>query len=258
MELPQDIAREFCESQHAEVYSLRPGLLMACSPSAKKELFSEAAAAPKKNIFLSSEEQALISKISRIRFSERTCENVDKITNDSEKKALEGLIGKKLIYVLKSSKYPKGVYNIPTNVFYAHKNQASPRTVRAPSANFNANAISGPALAINTVEHLKKLGYMVLSNEAEAKYQMQNIKNEIKDDDVKGVRGFDKKYYILRKSFLHEFKQPIFELLDEGLMSAKDMSEKLKLTSEAITVVLMVMADEGLVIEKRKGKWAKA
>lgn len=272
LELPSTIASQFGDYYEIEIFPLRSQMFIACTLSTKNEVFATQTFSTGANYsqsMLNDSEQSVVNKISRIRFFERNEEMVGKTLNSDEKKILEGLINRRVVVLFKSAKYPNGVYNISNKIYFSNKQQRSMQNRALDSAvsggntskdkqTFDPNAIEGPALAINTIEHLKKLGYMVLSNESEAKYQMQNIKSEIKDDEVRGVRGFDKKYYILRKSFLREFEQPIFSLLDEGLSVPREMSERIKLTSEAITVVLMVMADEGLVIEKRRGEWAKA
>ncbi|MFH0927070.1 MAG: winged helix-turn-helix domain-containing protein [Candidatus Micrarchaeota archaeon] len=288
LEIPLGVSGQFSsEGQGAEIYSLRDGVLLVCSTGARNEIFSHEAqprypapAYNSRNFSLSEAEQALVNKLLRIRFFERTEQNVKKAINGEEENVLAQLLSRRAITIFKNSKYPQGVYNISNKIFFAQKPRenfshgapangapssgaAQPSLPEAQSSapeaqNHNANSVAGPALAINTVEHLQKLGYMVLSSEAEAKYLMEQIKGTIKDDDVKGVRGFDKKYYILRKSFLREFEQPIFDLLEQGNSHSKDIGERLGLTPEAITVILMVMADEGLVIERRRGEWAKA
>ncbi len=124
------------------------------------------------------------------------------------------------------------------------------------SSNQITNSVTNPQ--INSILHLQKFGYMVISNEAEAKIQMQNIKVQIKNEDVCGVRGFDKKYYVIKKSYLNSLEPLISVLLNQGTSNLVQIASKLNLPSDAITAVLVIMADEGLVIEKRRGEWAKA
>ncbi|MFA5108028.1 MAG: hypothetical protein WC492_00640 [Candidatus Micrarchaeia archaeon] len=314
LQLTPDAAKHISSLSEVEVIVLRDGLLLVSSPSVASEIFGlsgasalvsnagstvlGASASPSQNFGgqylaransdsngfghlpstpsaqIGLDEQALLEKLSRISFVQRTPTNVLKSLGNAEKSALKSLISKNIITIFKSKKYPEGVYNISNKVFFtpAKKSvisnsqnivpasQKNSTTIQAPDSNlsFNANAVSGPALAINTFEHLQRLGYMVLSNEYEAKEQMEQIKQRLKGDAVAGVRGFDKKYYVLRKSFLQEFENPIFDLLDSGLCKAQEMGNRINLTPEAVTVILMVMADEGLVLEKRRGVWEKA
>ena len=317
LQLAPEAARHICNLSEVEVIVLRDGLLLVSSPSVASEIFGLSGAgascaknpggkspqsaglgangighsysAPAGQIGLG--EQALLEKLSRVSFVQRTPGNVLKSLSVAEKSALKTLISKNIITILKSKKYPDGVYNISNKAFFAPASKSpaansteAPQRQREAQAfrpgsftsaqnsaqaggknsdaknaqTFNAGLQSGPALAINTFEHLEKLGYMVLSNEYEAKEQMEQIKQRLKGDAAAGVRGFDKKYYVLRKSFLQEFENPVFDLLDSRVSTAQEMGARLNLTPEAVTVILMVMADEGLVLEKRRGIWEKA
>lgn len=262
-ELPAEA--QFQEGAPVDIFVLRPGMILLCTQPAKSEVFGHREVSSLKSS-LPPQEQAVLSKLARIRFFERNQMNVQSSFSDEEKAILESLISKNAVSLFKSPRYPDGVYNI-SNKYFASRSAPQPNSVQtsqtadfdsAPAQTFNANSLPGPALAINTIEHLKKLGYMVLSNEGEAKYLMEKIKQELKGEEIKGVRGFDKKYYVLRKSFLMEFEQPVFELLDSGKIKADAIAKQLNLTSEAITAMLIIMADEGLVIEPRRGEWAKA
>lgn len=261
LQLPQNAASLYNDAQGAEIFYLKDGLyLLAISGLPSGALVQERANAAQnaKQSAASQfepDEQALMLKLSRIRFDERTPDLVKGKINPSEAAILSRLISNKAISVFKSGKYPKGVYNIPKGFFYPTLAASKPA---APQKKYLPAAKGGKLLAINTFEHLQALGYMVLSNEGEARMQMEKIKSEIKDDDVKGVRGFDKQYYVLKKSFLREFENPVLALLGEGIHTSAGMSQKIGITSEAITVILMVMADEGMVIERRKGIWEKA
>ena len=200
-------------------------------------------------------ELALISKLARIPFSARTPENVLKSLNDSEKQMLKTLLLQKAVGIFKNSRYPQGVYSIPNKIYFPSRGLGVKKEAQKFS---HPSQFAGPAMAINTFEHLSALGYMVLSSEGEAKQMMPIIKEKLKGDDVKGVRGFDKNYYVLRKSFLREYETAVFSMLEEGLGTPEEIGPKLNITREAAMVILMVMADEGEAIEKRRGVFARA
>jgi len=105
---------------------------------------------------------------------------------------------------------------------------------------------------------LRKLGYMILDNENEAKNVMPTLASEITHDDVKGVRGFDKKYYVLLRSFYLEHEGRLLAALDRGPKNADAMAPEMHLTPEAVRTLLVVLADGGEVIEKQKGVWQRA
>ena len=98
---------------------------------------------------------------------------------------------------------------------------------------------------------------MVLNTEDEAKTVMVQIQPMLKNDDVRGIRGFDKRYYVLKRSFLHQYAGLVLAQLDSGPAVAEKIAAALNLDTDAVSVILMIMADEGEVIEKRKGMWER-
>ncbi len=126
-----------------------------------------------------------------------------------------------------------------------------------PSYPSSPSFISKPG-DLNTVEHLIAKGYMVLNNENEAKTVMPHINAKLKDETVKGIRGFDRKYYVLRRSFLMEYESRLLPILDSGAANVKTLGEKLGLDENAVTVLLMILGDDGEVIELKKGMWRRA
>lgn len=194
---------------------------------------------------LSADEMAVARRLSAIKFQSRQVPQVEKVLNAAEKKALETLLQKKLVQIMKSEKYPKGVFNISDAMYAAAK---PGQAVTAPV----------PTTAINSVDHLKRLGYMILDNENEAKSVMPALHDQITTEDVKGVRGFDKKYYVLLRPFFMQHEGKLRALLGKGGMTCEQIAPELHLTSEAVRTLLLVLADSGEVIEKKKGMWEMA
>ena len=236
---------------------------------------------------LSPDENSVIRKLLTIRFEERTVPHVAKKITTAEKKVLEQLVARRLIEVFKNAKYKEGVYNISQKVYSAVASPAnfeadkyapaglSPdtekRTVQsapAPRISYQTapaySSSSSPQSSakslrppINSAEHLAKFGYMVLNTEDEAKTVMVQIQPMLKNDDVRGIRGFDKRYYVLKRSFLHQYAGLVLAQLDSGPAVAEKIAAALNLDTDAVSVILMIMADEGEVIEKRKGMWER-
>lgn len=266
--LPDELASALKDGQEIEIFPLRDGIYIITIPGALSEKMptaapvqtkSEAAkplpirAAPAASLGISLErdEEAVARKLCKIRYENREVPKVEAMLNAAEKKALAGILQKKLITIGKNAKYPKGVYNISDALYNAMR---TPGT--APAASARAPSVASPP--INTVEHLQKLGYMILDNETEAKNLMPRLQDAIKADDVKGVRGFDKKYYVLLRGFYVENEAKIIALLDAGPKKCDAMAPEVHLTPEGVRTLLMVLADQGEVIEKAKGVWERA
>ncbi len=249
---------------------------------------------PIKPRVLSPPEAALVRKLTAIRFEERTVPQVAKKIGAIEKKLLDGLVARRLIEVFKNSKYKDGVYNISQGVFHAvsaqeggEKNkQETPGTLEVPFPVPGArNELPGPAprgppapsqrtqaaisrepassiadskIPINSPAHLQRFGYMVLDNENEARAVMESVKDVQKSDPVKGVRGFDRKYYVLRRSFMAQHKDALLARLDAGDANSDTVAKDTGLSAAAASVLLMILADDGEVLEKKKGMWGRA
>jgi hypothetical protein len=248
--LPKEAEGLFGEGEEADFFVLKKGLYLVSMPNADAPPVKKAESPLQKKggvlLSLSNDERALSRKLSTIRFEDRQVPSVEKQLNASEKKALASLIGKKLVSLMKSAKYPRGVYGISDGLY--GEMRTFPKT--------GAGTVA--SIPINTVEHLHKLGYMVLDNENDAKNVMPVLQDEISRDDVKGVRGFDKKYYVLMRAFYLEHEGGLLALLDRGPMHCDEMSAVLHLTPEATRTLLVVLAENGEVIEKQKGVWQRA
>lgn len=230
---------------------------------------------------LSPDEMSMLRKLLAIRFEERTVPAVAKKIGAAEKKVLDALVARRLIEVFKNAKYKEGVYNISQKVYSAaaapmngamKKDDTEPAKSTAPKYEMRNPEISKqenttpviPAIRtldnppINSAEHLARFGYMVLNTETEAKMAMMQIQPMLKTDDVRGIRGFDKRYYVLRRSFLHQYAGLVLAQLDAGPSTSDKIAAALGLPAEAVSVILMIMADEGEVIEKRRGTWERA
>ncbi len=240
-------------------------------PAAVSKKSAGAAASRSPAVLLSPEETSMVRKLLTIRFEERTVPQVAKKINAAEKKTLDALVARRLIEVFKSAKYKEGVYNISQRVYEAVSPPiviSSKKTEQPASESAAKTAVASVPLAypssssgmppINSADHLAKFGYMVLNTETEAKMAMMQIAPMLKSDDVRGIRGFDKRYYVLRRSFLHQYAGLVLAQLDAGPATAEKIASALGLPGEAVSVILMIMADEGEVIEKRRGEWERA
>lgn len=286
------------DNEELEVIMLQDGLFMlakegvldnlredkkerAGQEKSKEEKTQQKQQALEKKHLLSRAEVDVLKKISAIRFEERTVPFVMKQISPVEKKLLDGLVERKIIEVYVDKKYPNGVYNLSERLFrflsnsrYLEKDEkekksstqsiqsTAPKQPQAKQAGKAAPDFASTAreqkAPLNTIEHLQKYGYMILNDENEARALMDKIQQMQKSEGVRGIRGFDKKYYVLRRSFLSQHQAKIIGRLNRGDTSIDELSEELKIEPDAIKVILEILADDGEVLEKRKGIWCRA
>ncbi|MBI4361348.1 AbrB/MazE/SpoVT family DNA-binding domain-containing protein [Candidatus Micrarchaeota archaeon] len=103
---------------------------------------------------------------------------------------------------------------------------------------------------------LEPSGFLVLSGELDAKTFSSRHEAAIKSGDVKGVRGFDKKFYLVSRRFFETNARRILSALSEEKDSL-ELSQTLKLPEEGIKALLYVLKEEGEVIEKKRGAFRR-
>lgn len=96
-------------------------------------------------------------------------------------------------------------------------------------------------------------GYAIIANEEEARQISKQFEKEIKANEIVGVRGFDKKFYIVTGTFLKENYQKITKAIGSRELGIRDIAASAKIDEMGCNACLQVMKEQGEVIEKRKG-----
>ena len=204
------------------------------------------------------EEVELVNKLLSMKFSDRTPEYVNKQLNSSEKKILSGLIEKKAINVFKSQKYKEGVYNIKDKTYEMIREiqkQGKEKEVKevAEKKIEKKEIEEAEEIEKDPLKRLEKKGYAVIEYESEAKRISEEIISKGKKREIIGIRGFDKKYYVLKSSFFIKSQPKIKNVLRAGKTTIDQISDETGLDKQACTGILALMNENGEVIEKRKG-----
>lgn len=225
--LEGEIPSEILKFQEAELFYLKDGIYLLSTKGKLEEAVKRDEKLPLEKAY-SEKELLLIKKLLNIKFENRTPEQVDKILSEEEKRILQGLEKKGKVTVFFGKKYAKvGVYNIADDAFELAKN-------------------------------FEKKDYWVIEQEEEMKKFTQENQQKIIGGQIIGIKGFDKKYYFLKKEFYEEWEGPVKSALDEEGKTAEEIAEKLKIPKDAAVCLLVHLCEKGEVIEKRKGKYARA
>ncbi|MEM0475845.1 MAG: hypothetical protein QW343_03555 [Candidatus Norongarragalinales archaeon] len=103
---------------------------------------------------------------------------------------------------------------------------------------------------------LEERGFTIIQNEAEAKALSVALESDIKRGAVRGVRGFDKKYYVVSQDYLQEVAPKIRRALAERPLALGAIAAAVKADADGVLAVLYVLKEEGEVIEKKRGIFA--
>ncbi len=132
--------------------------------------------------------------------------------------------------------------------------------IRQPIA---SNSLVSPTVitsALNIVQFntkeieqtLTKDGFVVLEENA-AKSASSALESQIKAGNIVGVRGFDKKYYIVSKWFFEQTSAKMREVATDAELAISDIAKLSNISESAATAVLQVMKENGDILERKKG-----
>ncbi|MFH1285428.1 MAG: hypothetical protein ABIH99_02485 [Candidatus Micrarchaeota archaeon] len=251
--LPSEISDslELREGDEVDFYEVKKGVFVFSTKKeiarifgsiVEKELPTQKAREPQTSQ-LSSDELALLKKLNNYKFEERIPERVNSTLSQKEKETLARLIGKELVNIYYGGKYKKtGVYNISRRIYPLLKNVLS-----QPTKPLAEKPISNP------LDFLEAEGYVVIEGEREAREISAKLEKRIKAREILGTRGFDRKFYVASARFFRALHEKILPILQAGDGFSESISAKLSERETACRTVLMLMADEGEVIEKKRG-----
>lgn len=112
-----------------------------------------------------------------------------------------------------------------------------------------AKAYANPVLA-----QLDSKGFVILDKEDDAKMLSKQLEREIKDGKVRGVRGFDKKFYVVSSTALQKFSEKLLPALSgKEPLSASNAAQVAGLDEQACLAALQVLREDGEVLEKKRG-----
>ena len=101
------------------------------------------------------------------------------------------------------------------------------------------------------IEFARK-GFAVLENEVEAKRLSGELEQFFKAGQVVGVRGFDKRYYLVSREFYGKASSLLLPALKKPLTLAAAATQA-KLPVNGCAAALAVLKEDGDVIEKTRG-----
>ena len=187
-------------------------------------------ASKEKEVKLSDEDIGVLKKIGYIRHYERTMKNIDERLNDVEKKICVSLLSKKVLF--EYTKRGKRLIGISREYF--------------PYVVGKQKMVSDPL-----VTKLMDRGYMVLDDYREAMDLNNKLRRARLDNKIRGVRGFDKKYYVITTDKLSEVQSKFSNAL-KTQKTLEELAGETRLPEELCKAALEVLRESGEIVEKKK------
>ncbi len=100
---------------------------------------------------------------------------------------------------------------------------------------------------------LEKDGFVVVKNELRAKSIGEELKEQIKNGEIKGQRSFNGEFYIIYNSLLESSMEKILSVLKKtNPAHISKISEDAGLTKTLVKITIEFLKEEGQVLEKKK------
>lgn len=237
---------EFAGVDEIEVFQLREGYYLLSVPleAAPRTATETQQVKAQEGNSPNEKEKSLLRKLGGVKFENRTPAYVSKYFTDSEQKMLVEIEKKGYINLFRGKKYADGVYNISDRMFQLMK-EAPQKELQQPA---------GPQ-SDSPLAALFKTGYAVLANNNQAYEFSESLRNAGKNNDVLGIKGFDGKYYVVSKNYFTEMSYLIKNSV-RGEMTVASIAKLCKTDETGSRAVLMLMAERGDAVEKKKDSFA--
>ncbi len=161
----------------------------------------------------------------------------EKLLNEKELKKFEEMLkdGKVIKFKL-SDKYKKAVYKLVENNSVQTSTQIENK--EKPFEEYS----------------LENDGFVVVKNEMRAKRLSDDLKDEIKNGVIKGIKSFDGYFYIIKNDLLEEIQEKVLiEMKKEKTIDLDSLDKKVSFTKTLVRVGCEFLKEDGQIIEKRKG-----
>lgn len=252
-----ELPPEFLAYEDAELFQLRDGYYLLSLPlgTGTRKAAEDKAPRQARQKTLSDAERGLLLKLLNIRFEKRTPSYVTKSLSEAERAVLKELESKNYVNVFTGTKYRDGVYNINDDVYPLISGRPDPQKA-VPHKPAQETAVRKDAqLPQSPYRRLMDRGFIVLENKNDARDFSEKVERDIKSGAIKGIKGFDGRFYAVTSGYLSKASEAILKALDRD-MDLDTLAAQAGLDRDGCSAVLRLLSESGEVIEKKKGLFA--
>ncbi len=100
---------------------------------------------------------------------------------------------------------------------------------------------------------ISQRGFAVIISEDDARRISKLFEKEIKANEIMGIRGFDKKFYVVSGAYFKQHAYKIMKALGSRELALRDIALQLQMDESGCLACLMLLKEQGELIEKRRG-----
>lgn len=162
----------------------------------------------------------------------------EKLLNREEAKRLQHMVQEgKVVKFKLSPKYKKAVYKIAE----AEKKESE-----------------DPDAAKKDIEQyeMQRDGFMVCLNEERAKRISEEMRKQIEEGSIKGIKSFEGYFYIIENGLYNKYREKVLRVIkEEKNVSLQKLKELAGISQTLAKIACEFLKDEGEIIEKRKEQY---
>ena len=111
--------------------------------------------------------------------------------------------------------------------------------------------------ALELKKKLMQDGFLVIQDVEEVRKISYVTRQEINSGEILGIRGFDKKYYILTKTSFEKIKSQILDSMASGTITYDELIENIKVPKEELNGAIELLKEQSDIIEVHKNIFKK-
>ncbi len=205
---------------------------------------------------LSDEEIAVLKKLDTLRYNMRTKANVENLLSSSEKATLNILLKKKAVNIFQGDKSKEPLYGISKVIYDRFLMRKKPAMQQQPAKQGSKESkvhLKRKSIDQNPyVDQLEDNGFLILQTEAEASTFSLDLEESIRQGLVIGTRAFNRKFYIVLRSFIEKNSGGIIKAIRSGTNKVPYIAKETNLDEEGTRAILYLLSENGDVSEKKK------
>ena len=216
------------------------------------------------------QELEVLKALDRIRYADRTKENVSKALKPGMAQTLSELQKRKIVNTYKKD---DGIlrYGIAKWVYDRYlygKRSTSEKQQKERTAETEKPPIQKEAQPkkwiLKLTEHdaftelLESQGYLVIANTPDAERLSSMLEESIRMGLVLGTRAFNRKFYVALRSYINKYASKILGMISDKAVPVSEIAEKVGMEEDGARTILYILSESGEVVERKKDSFKAA